>query len=46
MCGKNQVLQLNAKMLSANQIAGCLNFDILKTIGGMKLIFYLQIHIY
>ena len=32
-------LNLNAKMLLANQIAGFLNFNILKTIGGVKLIF-------
>ena len=30
----------------ANQIAGFLNFNILKTIGGIKLIFGMQIHIY
>ena len=39
MSGKNLVLKLNAKMLSANQIAGFLNFSISKTTGGMKLIF-------
>ena len=31
--------ELNAKMLLANQIAGFLNFNISKTIGGIKLIF-------
>ena len=39
MSGKNLLLKLNAKMLSANQIAGFLNFSISKTTGGMKLIF-------
>ena len=46
MSGKTLVLQLNAKMLSANQIAGFLNFNISKTIGGIKLIFCMQVHIY
>ena len=45
MSGKNLVLELNAKMLSANQIAGFLNFNISKTIGGIKLIFCMQLHI-
>ena len=40
MSGKNLVLELNAKMLLANQIAGVLNFNISKTIGGIKLIFF------
>ena len=31
--------QVNAKMLSANQIAGFLNFNVSKTVGGIKLIF-------
>ena len=39
MSGKYLVLELNAKMLSANQLAGFLNFNISKTIGGIKLIF-------
>ena len=39
MSGKIVVLELNAEMLSANQIAGFLNFNISKTIGGIKLIF-------
>ena len=39
MVGKNLVLDLNAKMLLANQIAGFLNFNISKTIEAMKLIF-------
>ena len=30
------ILQLNAKMLLANQIAGFLNLNISKTIGGLK----------
>ena len=46
MSGKNIVLELNAKMLSANQIAGFLNFNISKTIGGIKLISCMQVHIY
>ena len=33
-------------LLLANQIAGFLNFNISKTIGGIKLIFYMQTHIY
>ena len=37
MSGKNLVLKLNAKMLSANQTAGFLNFNISKTIGGIKI---------
>ena len=36
----------NAKMLSANQIAGFLNFKISKTIGGIKLILFMQVCIY
>ena len=40
MSGKNLVLELNAKMLLANQIAGFLNFNISKTIGGINLIFF------
>ena len=39
MSGKNVALKLNAKMLSANQSAGFLNFNISKTIGDIKLIF-------
>ena len=39
------ILKLNAKMLSTNQIAGFLNFNISKTIGSTKLIFYMQVHI-
>ena len=39
MSGKNLVLELNAKMLLANQISGFLNFKISKTIGGIKWIF-------
>ena len=46
MSGKNPVLKLNAKMLSANQIAGFLTFNISKTMGGINLIFYMQAHIY
>ena len=39
MFGENLVLELNAKMLLANQIAGFLNFNISETVGGIKLIF-------
>ena len=39
MSGKNLVLELNVKMISANQIAGFLNFNISKTIRHIKLIF-------
>ena len=39
MPGKNLVLKLNAKMLSPNQIAGFLNFNISKPIGGYKVDF-------
>ena len=37
MSGKNLVPELNAKIISASEIAGFLNFNISKTIGGMKL---------
>ena len=40
--GKNLVLEVNAKMLSVNEIAGFLNFNISETIGGIKLIFCMQ----
>ena len=39
MPGKNLVLELNAKMVCINQIAEFLNFNISKTIGGIKFIF-------
>ena len=39
MSGKNLVLELNAKMLLANQISGFLNLKISKTIVGIKWIF-------
>ena len=39
MSGKILVLELKAKMLLANQISGFLNFNISKTIGGMKVVF-------
>ena len=45
MSGKNLVLELNAKMPSANQIGGFLNLNISKTIGSIKLIFWIQVHI-
>ena len=40
MSGKNLVLKLNTRMLSANQIAGFLNCNISKTFGGIKLILH------
>ena len=46
MPSKNLVLELNAEMLSANHIAGFLNFNISKAIGGIKLVFCMQVHIY
>ena len=45
MSGKNLFLELNAKMSLANQIARFLNFNISKTIGDIKFIFYMQVHI-
>ena len=42
MSGKSLVLELNAKMLSVNQIARFLNFNISKIIRGVKLIFWMQ----
>ena len=36
MSGKNLVLELNAKTFLANQIAGFLNINISKTIGGIS----------
>ena len=39
MSGKNLVLELNAKMVLANQIAGFLNVNISKTIVDVKPIF-------
>ena len=45
---KNLVLKLNIKMLSlsANQIAGFLNFNISKRIAGIKWIFSMYVHTY
>ena len=43
---KNLVLELNAKMLSANQIVGFLNFNISKTTEGTDLIFCMQVRTY
>ena len=43
---KNLILKLYAKMLPANKIAGFWNFNIWKTIGGIKLSFSMQIHIF
>ena len=34
------------KCKNSNQIARFLNFNVSKTIGGIKLIFYMQVHIY
>ena len=39
MSGKILVLELKAKMLLANQISGFLNFNISKTMGGIKVVF-------
>ena len=44
--GRNLVLELNVKMLSSNQIAGFLNFNISKNIAGIKWIFTMYVHIY
>ena len=44
MSGKNLVLDLNAKLLFANQIAGFLSFNISKINADM--IFCIQVHIY
>ena len=46
MTGENLVLELDAKMLFANQIVGFLNFNISKTIRGIKLIFCMYVHMY
>ena len=46
MSGKNVVLELNAEMLSANQIAGFLNFNISKNYWRHKVDFCMQVHIY
>ena len=43
---KSLILELNVKILSPNQIAGFLNFNISRTIGGITLIFCIQVHIY
>ena len=43
MSGKNLVLELNAKILLANRVVAFLNFDILKTIGGIKFISCMQL---
>ena len=43
MSGENLILKLNAKMLSANQEAGFLNFIISKTIRDIKLNFCMQV---
>ena len=34
------------KCKNSNQVAGFLNFNVSKTIGGIKLIFCMQVHIY
>ena len=46
MSGKDLVLKLNAEILSANQIAGFLNFINSETSGGIKLIFCALKYIY
>ena len=43
---ENLVPELNAKMLSVNQIALFLNFNISKTIAGITLTFFMQKHVY
>ena len=43
---KNLVLELNVKMLLAMQIAGFLNFNFSKLIGGITLIVCMQGCIY
>ena len=43
---KCNYLKLKAKILLVNQIAGFLNFSISETVGGIKLIFCMQVHIY
>ena len=43
--GENLVPKLNAKILLADQIAGFLKVNISKTIGGIKLIVSMQVHI-
>ena len=45
MSRKNLVLDLNAIMLSTNQIAGFLNFNISKAIGGIKINFSMHLRI-
>ena len=42
----SQVKCKNTKILSGNQIAGFLNFNISRTVGGIKLYFCMQVHIY
>ena len=44
--GRNLVLELNVKMLPGNQIVGFLNFNISKSIAGIKWIFNMYVHIY
>ena len=46
MFGEKMFLELNAKMLLANQIEGIVDFNISKTICGIKLIFCMELHIY
>ena len=43
---ENLVPELNAKMLSVNQIALFLNFNISKTIAGITLTFSMQTLVY
>ena len=45
MSRKNLVLDLNEIMLSPDQIAGFLNFNISKAIGGIKINFCMHLHI-
>ena len=46
MFGRNLIVELYVKMLSANQIAGFLNFNISKIFVGIKKIFSMYVHVY
>ena len=43
---EKSIFQVYTKMLLANQIPGFLNFNISKTIRGIRLIFCMQVHVY
>ena len=40
------ILHINVKILPASQIARFLSFNISKTIGGIKSVFSMYVHIY